>query len=83
MTPEALPDGQVKLWVNLGKADGIDEVSVSTHLETLGVPGAKIQKSSVRGTFSYLYVPEAEAAAFESLNGKQLDDKSIKIERAK
>jgi ATP-dependent RNA helicase DeaD len=81
--PEDLPAGQVKLWLNLGKADGIDEASVATHLETLGAPGGKIEKSSVRGTFSYLYVSEAAAGSFEALNGKQMDDKSIKIERAR
>jgi ATP-dependent RNA helicase DeaD len=80
---EPVPDGQVRLWLNLGKVDGVDDASVAGHLETLGAPTGKIAKSSVRGTFSYVFVPEAEVAGFESVNGKMHQEKPVKIERAR
>lgn len=76
--------GTLRLWVNLGKADGIDEVGMSTALTTLGAPSDKVAKLELRGTYSYLHVAEGDAPAFESaLTGKQHGEKALKIERAR
>jgi ATP-dependent RNA helicase DeaD len=75
--------GNLRLWVNLGKADGIDEASFGSALSALGAPGDKVARLELRGTYSYLHVPEGEAAAFEALAGKLHGEKALKIERAR
>ncbi len=80
----AVAPGTLRLWVNLGKADGIDEAGMSTALTTLGAPSDKVAKLELRGTYSYLHVAEGDAPAFESaLTGKQHGEKALKIERAR
>jgi ATP-dependent RNA helicase DeaD len=75
--------GNVRIWVNLGKADGVDEAGLGTALSALGAPSDKVAKLELRGTYSYVHVPEAEAPAFESLAGKKHAEKELKIERAR
>jgi ATP-dependent RNA helicase DeaD len=76
--------GNLRLWLNLGKADGVDEASLGTALTALGVPTEKVTKTELRGTYSYLHVAEGDAAAFESaLAGKQHGEKALKVERAR
>lgn len=76
--------GNVRIWVNLGKADGLnDEAGVTGALSALGAPGDKVAKTELRGTYSYVHVAEAEAPAFESLAGKQHGEKALKVERAR
>ena len=75
--------GNVRLWVNLGKADGVDEAGLGTALSALGAPSDKAARLELRGTYSYVHVPEADAPAFESLAGKQHGEKEVKIERAR
>ncbi|HZA51783.1 MAG TPA: DEAD/DEAH box helicase [Myxococcaceae bacterium] len=75
--------GQVKLWIGLGRADGLDEAGVRGALQSLGAPVAKISSLDVRPQFSFALVPEADAAEFETLNGKAHGEKVLKVERAR
>jgi ATP-dependent RNA helicase DeaD len=80
-TPEV--PGQVRMWVGLGKSDGIDEAGVTAALEALGAPAGKVARIELRPTYAYVFVAEEDAAAFEALHGKQHGEKTLKIERAK
>ena len=75
--------GNLRLWVNLGKADGVDEAGLGTALSALGAPSDKVAKLELRGTYSYVHVLEGDAPAFESLAGKQHGEKALKIECAR
>jgi ATP-dependent RNA helicase DeaD len=80
----AVDPGNLRLWVNLGKADGVDEASLGTALSALGAPADKVAKLELRGTYSYLHVAEGDAPAFETaVTGKQHGEKALKIERAR
>ncbi|KFE62950.1 DEAD/DEAH box helicase [Hyalangium minutum] len=79
-SPDAAP-GEVKLWVNLGMDDGLDEGKFISTLEALGAPQGKVLKALLRPTYGYAYVAEAEAPAFETLNGKPHGEKALKLER--
>jgi ATP-dependent RNA helicase DeaD len=79
----ALPSGQARVWINVGKMDGASQDTLRGGLEELGAPGGKLVRVELRGTYSYLVVADPDVAAFESLSGKALQGKSLKIERAK
>ncbi|MBL8957482.1 MAG: DEAD/DEAH box helicase [Myxococcaceae bacterium] len=79
----AAEPGQVRLWVNLGKASGLDAAGVTSALEAAGAPAGKVQHVELLGAFSYVFVPEGDAAGFEGATGKKHGERSIKIERAK
>ncbi|MBJ6759474.1 DEAD/DEAH box helicase [Myxococcaceae bacterium JPH2] len=79
-SPDAGP-GEVKLWVNLGSDDGMDEAKLPATLEALGAPAAQVLRALTRATYGYVYVPESEAPGFEALNGKTHGDKPLKLER--
>ena len=81
--PVEVAAGNLRLWVNLGKADGVDEASLGSALGALGAPTDKVAKLELRGTYSYVHVPEGDAPAFEALAGKQHGEKEVKIERAR
>jgi ATP-dependent RNA helicase DeaD len=73
----------VRLWVNLGKASGLDAAGVTAALEAAGAPAGKVQHIELLGAFSYVFVSEADVAGFEAATGKKHGERSIKIERAK
>jgi ATP-dependent RNA helicase DeaD len=75
--------GQVRLWLNLGKADGVDEAGVVAALEGIGAPSGRVAKTELRGTYSYVHVAEADASGFVALAGRSHGEKSVKVERAK
>ena len=79
-SPDAGP-GEVKLWVNLGMDDGLDEAKFIAALESMGAPAGKVIKALLRPTYGYAYVAEADAPAFEALNGKPHGEKALKLER--
>jgi hypothetical protein len=82
--PVEVAPGLTRLWLNLGKIDKVaDESALVSMLETLGAPAGKVAKTELRGSFSYVHVAEADADAFEALAGKQANEKSLKIERAR
>jgi len=75
--------GQVRLWLNLGASDGLDEAAVRAALEALGAPAGKVARLELRPTYTYAFVSEADAAAFEALSGRTHAGKALKIERAR
>ena len=76
-------EGTVRMWVNLGQSDQLDEAGVRTALEQAGAPAGKLTKLDVRPTYSYAWVLEADAAAMEAINGRAHGEKALKIERAR
>lgn len=81
--PAEVATGHVRLWLNLGKMDNVDEASLVGALESLGAPAGKVTKTELRGTYSYVHVAEADAPGFEALDGKPHQEKPLKIERAR
>jgi ATP-dependent RNA helicase DeaD len=75
--------GGVRLWVNLGKTDGVDEATFVQALEAQGAPGGKVTRVQLRDSYSYAFVEDADVSAFESLSGKQHGEKALKVERSK
>ncbi|MCY1001471.1 DEAD/DEAH box helicase [Myxococcus sp. MISCRS1] len=82
---EALPDlpGQVRLWVGLGKQDGLDEAGVTSALEAAGAPAGKVVRMDLRPTYAYVFVADEDAAGFEATHGKQHGERTLKVERAR
>jgi ATP-dependent RNA helicase DeaD len=82
---EESPDvpGQTRMWVGLGKQEGLDEAGVTSALEGLGAPAGKVIKVELRSTYAYVFVADEDAAAFEALNGKPHGEKPLKIEKAR
>ena len=80
---EPTAPGQVRMWLNLGSADGLDAAGLAPALEALGAPAGKVQRSDLRPTYAYLFVAEEDAPAFESLTGKTHGTKTLKLERAR
>ncbi len=81
--PRADVAGQVRLWLNLGSAEGLDEAGLRAALEALGAPTGKLARLELRPLYSYAFVAEADAPAFEKLDGQSHQGKSLKIERAR
>ncbi|MFN0062694.1 MAG: DEAD/DEAH box helicase [Myxococcaceae bacterium] len=79
---EAAP-GQVRLWLNLGMSEGLDDAGIRAVLGGLGAPVEKIASLQLRPTYSYAFVADADAGAFEALTGKAHGEKALKIERAR
>ncbi|HZW90336.1 MAG TPA: DEAD/DEAH box helicase [Myxococcaceae bacterium] len=75
--------GQVRLWLNLGSSEGLDAAGITAALEGLGAPAGKLIRLDVRPTYSYGFVAEEDAAAFEKLNGQQRGEKTLRLERAR
>ena len=75
--------GEVRLWMNLGSAEGLDAAGITAALEALGAPSGKLLRLDVRPTYSYGFVAEEDAAAFEKLNGQQRGEKALRLERAR
>ncbi len=80
---EPPPEGQARLWLNVGKAEKLDAPALQQALEALGAPTGKVAKADVRQTYSYVDVAEEDVAAFETLSGKAHGEKALKIERAR
>ncbi|HYO59775.1 helicase-related protein, partial [Archangium sp.] len=80
-TPEV--PGQARLWVGLGRSEAQDEAAVTSALESLGAPAGKVQRVELKPTYAYVFVADEDVSAFEALNGKQLGEKTLKIERSR
>jgi len=78
-----LQPGQVRVWVNLGKMDGMDAAGVVAALEAGGAPAGKVAATELRGTYSYVFVAEEDAPAFEAVTGKTHGTKAMRVERAR
>ncbi|HME91206.1 MAG TPA: DEAD/DEAH box helicase, partial [Myxococcaceae bacterium] len=75
--------GEPLLWINLGKSDGLDAAGLTAAVESAGAPVGKVRRISLRATYSYLAVPEEDAAGFEALTGRMHGQKALRVERAK
>jgi len=75
--------GQVRLWLNLGSSDSLDAAGVAAALEELGAPAGKLKRVDLRPTYTYAFVAEEDAPAFEALSGKSHGTKTLKVERAR
>jgi ATP-dependent RNA helicase DeaD len=82
-TPRAAEAGQARLWVNLGRAGGLDAQGITLALEGAGAPAGKVDHVEVLNAFSFVFVPEGEVPAFEALTGKLLGERALKVEKAK
>ena len=80
---ESSTPGQVRLWMNLGSSEGLDASGITAALEGLGAPAGKLLRLDVRPTYSYGFVAEEDAAAFEKLNGQARGEKTLRLERAR
>ena len=80
---EASTPGQVRLWMNLGSSEGLDAAGITAALEALGAPAGRLIRLDVRPTYSYGFVAEDDAAAFEKLDGQARGDKTLRLERAR
>jgi ATP-dependent RNA helicase DeaD len=80
---EAGTPGQVRLWMNVGTAEGLDAAGITSMLEGLGAPAGKVQRVELRQTYSYAFVAEEDAPAFEKLDGQKRGEKSLRLERAR
>ena len=78
-----LQPGQVRVWVNLGKMDGVDAAGVVAALEAGGAPAGKVAATELRGTYSYVFVAEEDGPAFEAVTGKSHGTKALRVERAR
>ena len=83
--PPAEPStpGQVRLWMNVGSAEGLDVAGITAMLEGLGAPAGKVQRVDLKQTYSYAFVAEEDAPAFEKLDGQKRGEKSLRLERAR
>ena len=61
----------------------MDEAALRAALEALGAPSGKVARVELRPTYSYAFVAEADAPAFERLDGQTHAGKALKIERAR
>lgn len=81
--PRAAEPGQTRLWVNLGRAGGLDAAGVTAALEGAGAPAGKVAHVEVLNAFSFVFVPEGDVPAFEATSGKTHGERIIKVEKAK
>lgn len=69
--------------MNVGSAEGLDAAGITAMLERLGAPAGKVQRVDLKQTYTYAFVAEEDAAAFEKLNGQQHGEKPLRLERAR
>jgi ATP-dependent RNA helicase DeaD len=69
--------------MNVGSSEGLDAAAIAAMLEGMGAPAGKLQRVEVKQTYSYAFVAEEEAAAFEKLDGQKRGEKALRLERAR
>jgi ATP-dependent RNA helicase DeaD len=76
-----LAPGDLRVYLNLGRRDGLDEEQVQAMLRERGLPSFSTE---VRSTHTYLAVPEAHVEwVVTSLNGHRIGNRSLLCERAR
>jgi ATP-dependent RNA helicase DeaD len=80
--PEApLPEGHVRLYLNLGRRDGAREPEIEALLKERAVEGAAVL---VRNSHTYLILPDERAdATIAALSGGKYGERDILCERAR
>lgn len=81
----ALPEGQVKLFINLGKRDIDDEAALRETLADLaGLWPEDILDIELRGRHSYVVLEDELAEdVIEAINGEKLGRRTVRIEVAR
>ncbi|MCL2626718.1 MAG: DEAD/DEAH box helicase [Cystobacterineae bacterium] len=80
---EPLPEGMVRLWINLGTQECGTQEAFCEELSKVGVSTDAFQSVDLRPNFSFALVSEEKAESLEALSGAKIGNKSLKIERAK
>ena len=62
--------GQARLWVGLGRQEGLDEAGVTAALEARALRRARCCRTDLRPTYAYVFVAEEDVAGFEATHGK-------------
>jgi len=82
--PPAGPVDRVKLFVDQGRENGWEEASLATALaELAGQPREAVLALEVKGRSAYVVVKPEAADAFLAVNGRQLKDRPLLIEKAR
>jgi len=76
-----LPEGHVRLYLNLGRRDGAKEPEIEALLQEKGVEVASLQ---LRNSHTYLIVPEERADSVRAaLTGGKFGERDVVCERAR
>jgi ATP-dependent RNA helicase DeaD len=76
-----LPEGQVRLYLNLGRRDGAKEPEIE---QLLGEKGVEASSLELRNSHTYLIVPEERAdAVAAALSGGKFGERDVLCERAR
>lgn len=77
-----LASGQMKLYLSLGKFDGLDKRSLVALVHTLsGIPENDITITEIKNSFSFVKVrPEQVTALIAGCKGQRYNDRSIRVE---
>jgi hypothetical protein len=77
----ALEAGQIRLYLNLGRRDGVDDEKLAAFLAEKGVSPLR---SELHSSHTYLIVDEAgEAPAVGALHGHKYGERDVICERAR
>ncbi len=81
--PPPAPENTVKLWVNLGRADGHEPAAIGGMVADLAkVDASKITRVDAHPKHSYVFVETDAADAVAQASGEK-DGRRVRIERAK
>lgn len=82
---QAIPRGPVKLYLNIGRRQGVRASDLVDYLcQEAGVEAQALADLQLRDTHTYLTVPDASAQSIiDRVSGKAFHDRVLKIERAK
>ena len=76
--------GWVRLYVNVGRREGLEDATFEALLGGSISPTPPVQRVKVLGTHTYVSVPEANADdVARALTGKKVGDREVIAERAK
>ena len=70
--------------MNVGTAEGLDAAGITSHARgPRRACGEGARGSSSGRRYSYAFVAEEDAPAFEKLDGQKRGEKSLRLERAR
>ena len=71
--------GQTRLWVGLGKCDGLRRGGRHRGVEGLGAPAGKVVRLELRPTYAYVFVaertwrPSRRSTASSTASGREIE----------
>ena len=80
---EPVPEGMIRLWINLGTQECATPEALCEELSKVGVLADVLQAIDLRPSFAFALAPEEKAKDLEALTGTMVGNKSLKIEKAK